>query len=143
MRFIKIGEFVDFAFAAVFAASMVVFLMLTGCFDTTAGGTAEETSVEMAYNVPIDTSSKPADTSLTAPDTSSKTPVDSAEDVLYKNVNLKGYARCVAQLPNSKPEQPLDPVLGADTVFKLVASELVGHTVRLSELDSVTLLPTG
>lgn len=126
MKFEKISLFVDYAFAAIFSASVLVFLMLTGCSDLTAGGTAEETSVT-ALNVPNDTSSKnPAGTT----------------EILYENLNLKGFARSVAQLPNSKPELTLDSVV-ADTVFEPVTSERLGYTVRLSELDSVTLEPTG
>ena len=136
MKFLKIGEFVDFAFAALFTAAILALLILSGCSDVTAGGTAEETSIETAYDVPKDTVSKPADTSSMAP-------VDTAKEVLYKIVNLQGSARSVAQLPNMRPELSLDSVIGTDTVFKPVASELIGHTVRLSELDSVTLLPTG
>ena len=128
MKFAKVGEFVDFAFAALFTAAVLASLMLAGCSFLTAGGTAEETSVEMAFNVPNDTSSKNSGDSV---------------EVLYKNVNLKGSARSVAQLPNPKPELSPDSPTNADTLFDPVVSVRLGYTVRLSELDSVTLEPTG
>ena len=52
MKYSKIGEFVDFAFAAILAAVVLAFLMLTGCTDeggrsiSEMGGSAEETSTQ-------------------------------------------------------------------------------------------------
>ena len=52
MKYSKIGEFVDFAFAAILAAVVLAFLMLTGCTDeggrsiSEMGGSAEETSAQ-------------------------------------------------------------------------------------------------
>lgn len=110
---------------------LVLALMYTGCSDVTAGGTAEETSVEMAFETPDDTSS------VLPGDSSSK------GKPLYSNLNLVGYARCVAQPPVASPSSSPSSVLDADTVFTLVESERLGHVIRLSELDSTTLEPTG
>jgi Fibrobacter succinogenes major domain (Fib_succ_major). len=64
MKFTKAGEFIDYAFAALFAATVLTFLLLTGCSTedavhspekngtqmTEMGGASEETGIAMLYN---------------------------------------------------------------------------------------------
>ena len=63
MKFTKAGEFIDYAFAALFAASVLAFLLLSGCSTedglhspaknepqmTEMGGASEETGIAMLY----------------------------------------------------------------------------------------------
>lgn len=64
MKFTKAGEFIDYAFAAIFAAAVLAFLLLAGCSTedglhspvknepkmTEMGGASEETGIAMLYN---------------------------------------------------------------------------------------------
>lgn len=129
------------------AMTCALILVFTGCYEedrSLAGGTAEETSIVTANNdIPGDTSTPTDSISDSIPD---PTPNDPVLDLpgkapLYGNIKLAGHAKCVALLPNPVPAAMLSEE--ADTVFHPVTNEWSGHTVRLSELDSVTLEPTG
>ena len=119
VRNVLLSDFIEAAFCLVVA--FVLVMMYTGCTEngkSIAGGSAEDTSFETALN-------------------------DSSEKSLYSNLKLVGYARCVAQLPVAVHDTSTSSAMEADTVFRLVTSERAGYVIRLSELDSVTLEPTG
>lgn len=116
----QVRDFIGATFCLVM--TFALFLMYTGCTFVMAGGAAEETSVEAAYDAPNDTSEK-----------------DSVKLALYDNVRLAGRVRSVEQPANSAPMSSTS----MDTTFRIVESEWAGLTVWLSELDSVTLEPTG
>lgn len=131
------------------AMTCALILVFTGCYEedrSLAGGTAEETSIVTANNdIPGDTSTPTDSISDSIPD---PTPNDPVLDLpgkapLYGNIKLAGHAKCVALLKISAPAATLPEKTDADTVLRPVTNEWLGHTVRLSELDSVTLEPTG
>ena len=80
----QMRDFIGATFCLVM--TFALFLMYTGCTFVMAGGAAEETSVEAAYDAPNDTSEK-----------------DSVKLALYDNVRLAGRVRSVEQPANSAP----------------------------------------